>query len=61
VVIITIAEGDVSGYRIADDEVITVTVPASALVYNAALVGPETFGIEAELALGNVLMFGSNF
>ena len=60
-VTITIAEGDVSGYRIADDEVITVTVPASALVYNAALVGPETFGIEAELPLGNMIMFGSNF
>jgi len=46
---ITIASGDVGGYKIVSDEVITVTVPASALVYGADLAGNQTFTITAEL------------
>ena len=46
---ITIASGDVGSYAIVDDEVITVTVPKEALVYNVDLAGNQTFTITAEL------------
>jgi len=48
VVTITIAADDVDSYAIADDEVITVTVPKAALVYDVDLVGNQTFTITAE-------------
>ena len=46
---ITILASAAAGYSIVDDEVITVTVPASALVYGADLAGNQTFTITAEL------------
>lgn len=48
-VTVDIASGDVAAYQVADDEVITVTVPASALVYGTTLAGNQTFTITAVL------------
>jgi len=55
---ITILASAATGYKINDNEVITVTVPASALVYGADLAGNQTFTITAELEfIPYVVMF----
>ena len=55
---ITILASAATGYKINDNEVITVTVPASALVYGADLAGNQTFTITAELEfIPHVVMF----
>tara|TARA_R110002020_G_scaffold6667_2_gene28246 strand:+ start:2505 stop:5762 length:3258 start_codon:yes stop_codon:yes gene_type:complete len=53
-VTITIPAGDVEDYRIVTNEVITTTIPASALVYGAALVATPTTTITGSVESASV-------
>lgn len=59
VVTITLHSSETSGYKVVADEVITVTIPATALVLGVVIVGQETVNITAEcdqtLAPGTII------